>query len=90
MLIKVLGAIDFVGGLILMFFSGFKLPIIVSLILGGVFLIKSSMGFLKNFGSWIDLLSGMVFLLLMFFPIYWIICVIFGILLVQKGIFSFL
>jgi cell shape-determining protein MreD len=90
MLVKILGAIDFIGGLILIFISGFILPIQVLIFLGIIFFVKSGMGFLKNFASWIDFLSGIIFILLIFFPVYWIICIIIGILLIQKGIFSFL
>jgi len=90
MLVKVLGAIDLIGGLILLFCSGFELPLFLLVTLGIILLIKSSLGLLKNFASWIDFASGIVFLLLIFFPVFWIICVILGILLIQKGIFSFL
>jgi hypothetical protein len=90
MLIKILGAIDLVGGLVLMFLSGFNLPIQILIFLGIIFLLKSSLGFWKNFASWTDLLSGIIFIMFVFFPIYWIICLIFGVLLIQKGIFSFL
>ncbi len=90
MLVKILGAIDFLAGLILIFISGFSLPNQVLIFLGILFLIKSSLGLWKDFASWTDLFSGIIFILLVFFPIYWVICIIIGILLMQKGIFSFL
>ncbi len=90
MLIKILGAIDFIGGLLLIFISGFILPSQILIFLGAVFLIKSLIGFLKDFASWIDLVSGGIFILLIFFQVPWFICLIPGILLIQKGIFSFL
>ncbi|MCL5018321.1 MAG: hypothetical protein M1416_00955 [Candidatus Pacearchaeota archaeon] len=90
MLVKILGAIDFIGGLLLLFISGFNLPFQIFVFLGMVFLIKSLLGFLKDFASWIDLISGAIFILLIFFAVPWFICLIFAILLVQKGIFSFL
>ncbi|MDD5012093.1 MAG: hypothetical protein PHQ66_00385 [Candidatus Nanoarchaeia archaeon] len=90
MLVKILGAVDFIGGVILMFISGFTLPSQILIFLGIIFLIKSSLGFWKNFASWMDLFSGVIFILLIFFPIPWFICIIPAILLIQKGIFSFL
>jgi hypothetical protein len=90
MLVKILGAIDFIGGLILIFISGLVLPSQVLIFFGILFLIKSSLGFWRDFASWTDLLSGIIFILLTFFPVYWVICLVLGILLVQKGIFSFL
>ncbi len=88
MLIVILGAIDFITGLILMFGTGIKLPLVLLIGVGGILIAKSAIGFWKNFASWIDLLSGAVFILLAFFHIHWIICIAFGILLIQKGIFS--
>ncbi len=90
MLVKILGAIDLIGGLILLFLSGFNLPTIFLIILGVILIIKSSFGLWKNFASWTDLISGIIFILFIFFPVHWIICLILGILLIQKGIFSFL
>jgi hypothetical protein len=90
MLIKILGAIDFIGGLFLLFISGFTLPSQFLIFFGIIFLIKSSLGLLKDFASWIDFVSGIVFILLIFFPIPWFVCVIPAVLLIQKGIFSYL
>jgi hypothetical protein len=88
MLIKVLGGLDLVGGIILIigssldFTKGF-------LVLGAMFLIKSSIGMWKDFGSWIDLISGVLFFLLIFFNLQ-IPCLIIGVILIQKGIVSFI
>ncbi len=90
MLVKILGAIDFIGGLILVFLSGFSLPSQLLICFGIIFFIKSGIGMLKDFASWVDFSSGILFILLIFFPIHWVICVIVGILVIQKGIFSFL
>lgn len=90
MLVKVLGGIDFISGLILIFGAGFSFPIPILTVFGVILLIKSGIGLLRDFASWIDLLAGIIFILLIFFPIHWIICLIAGILLIQKGIFSFL
>jgi len=48
------------------------------------------MGLLRDFASWIDLASGIILILSIFFHIPLVICIIAGILLIQKGIFSFL
>jgi hypothetical protein len=90
MLVKVLGVIDFIGGLILLFSAGVKIPVPVLVVLAVIFLIKAGIGLLKDFASWIDLIAGIIFILMMFFPVYWIVCIIAGILLIQKGIVSFL
>jgi Sec-independent protein secretion pathway component TatC len=89
MLVKIFGAIDFIIGLILMFGTGF-LPHSILIFCGITLLIKSGIGLLKNFASWIDLSSGLIFILSIFFQIPLVICLIAGILLIQKGIFSFL
>ena len=90
MLIKALGVLDFIGGLILLFSAGVKIPVPVLIVLAVIFLIKSGIGFLKDFASWIDFIAGIVFILMIFFPVYWVFCLIAGILLIQKGVVSFL
>jgi len=90
MLVKALGVLDFVGGLILLFGAGIKVPVPILIILIVIFLIKAGIGLLKDFASWIDLVAGIVFILMIFFPVYWVVCFISGILLIQKGIVSFL
>ncbi len=90
MLLKIMGAIDTLGGLILLFGTGIAIPHLILIIFGGLLLIKALFGMLKGFASWIDLVSGVIFILMIFFNIHWIICLIAGILLIQKGIFSFL
>jgi hypothetical protein len=90
MLVKVLGLIDFLAGLILIFGINFKIPFLILIIFGIVLLIKAGIGLLKDFASWIDLFCGTIFILLIFLPIFWIICLIASVLLIQKGIFSFL
>jgi len=90
MLVKILGGMDFIIGLILIFGAGIKIPVSVLIALAIFLFIKATIGLLKDFASWIDLLSGIVFILSIFFSVPWIICLIAGILLIQKGIFSFL
>jgi hypothetical protein len=89
MLVKALGAIDFISGLTLIF--GINLLPHFALIIFSIILIaKSLMGLPRDFASWIDFTSGAVFLLFLLFAVPPVICVIVGILILQKGIFSFL
>ncbi len=90
MLIKILGVIDFIAGLLLIFGTNLKVPFPILIIFGIFLLVKAGIGLLKDFASWIDLIGGMVFILLIILPVYWIICLIAGILLIQKGIAGFL
>jgi len=90
MLVKVLGVLDFIGGLILLFGSGVKIPSVILTILVIIFLIKAAIGLLRDFASWIDFISGIVFIFMIFFNVPWVICLIPAILLIQKGIVSFL
>ena len=89
MLLKALGIIDFTAGLILVFGIGTRLPHSILILLGVVFLIKSGIGLLANFASWIDFLAGIIFILLILFPVYQVICFIVGLLLIQKGVYLY-
>jgi len=90
MLIKALGIIDVVAGILLLFGTGFEFPFQWLIFFGVILLAKSSLGMLKDFGSWIDLLCGAVFLLSAVFDVSIWISAILGILIFQKGLFSFL
>jgi hypothetical protein len=89
MLVKILGAIDVLAGLILVFAS-LNFPKVVLVIFGILLLAKSLLGMLKEFGSWIDFSCGVVLLLLLVIDIHPIISLVLGILIFQKGFFSFL
>ena len=89
MLIKILGGIDLIAGAILIF-GGANLPIQILAGFGIVLLAKSCLGFLKDFASWVDLSAGIIFLLSIIILIPGIISLIFGLLIIQKGIFSFI
>jgi hypothetical protein len=89
MLVKVLGGIDFVAGLILLFGTRFVNDSIL-IFFGVILLFKAGIGLLRNFASWIDLFSGIIFILSIFLQIPFGICIIAGILMIQKGIFSFI
>ena len=86
---KILGGFDIIIALILIFGNGIAFPWKVLFILGALTLVKSGLGMLKDFGSWIDFLCGICVLLTIIISIPWFISLIFGILIAQKGIVSF-
>jgi len=88
MLIKAFGIIDIIAGLILILNSAFPEKILT--VFGIILLVKSSLGFWKDFASWMDLLGGGVLILTTIITMPWIISLIFGILIIQKGIISFM
>ena len=89
MLVKILGGIDLLAGLILILSALTKMPSPILMIFGVALLVKSLIGFLKDFGSWIDFLTGIILILCVFIQIPLFLKVIFSILIVQKGISSF-
>ena len=91
MLLKILGAIDLIFGLVLILLGiGIVFPKAILIVGGIILLIKSSFGFLKDFASWIDFAGGIIFILLMFIEIPEIIVIIVGLFVAQKGVSSFL
>lgn len=88
MLIKILGGIDLLGGLILLFAGTINFNEFIFGICGAVFIIKSFLGRGKDFASWIDFFAGVLLIILIFSQIHWVISIVIGILLIQKGIFS--
>ena len=90
MLIKIFGVLDIFIGAILIFGTGLDFPIKMLIFLAIVMIAKSSLGFWQDFGSWIDLVIGFVFLLMIAISIPRFIGIILGILIIQKGFVSFL
>jgi len=90
MLVKVLGIIDVIAGLILIFEKNLNLPIYILTVFGIILIIKSFLGLPKDFASWIDLSGGLIFLLLTIITVPLLISIIIGLLIIQKGVFSFL
>ena len=90
MLVKILGAIDVLAGVILIFNLTNHFSQQALLILGIIFLAKSCLGLLKDFASWIDFLTGIFFLLSIIITFPLAISIIIGILILQKGAFSFI
>ena len=88
MLIKILGAIDLLAGATFLFALGIGVNTTLLLYLGIILLMKSSLGMLKDFASWVDILSGICLLLLIFFNLPSILLIIFAALLIQTGVFS--
>jgi hypothetical protein len=89
MLVKILGLIDFLGALILVFNLSNSFPIPFILVLGVIFLGKVFLGKLEDFASWIDLIAGIILILSIFIQIPFL-GIIVGLLLFQKAVFSFL
>jgi len=90
MLVKILGGIDLLAGLILFLSILTEIPFQILIFLGVVLLIKSGINLLRDFASWIDFLTGIVLILVGFFVVPLPIKVIFAFLIIQKGISSFL
>jgi len=90
MLLKILGGIDILAALILIFKLNYLFPTFILIIFGIIILIKSSLGFLKDLPSWIDLLCGITILISLIVVIPLIISIVLGVAILQKGITSFL
>jgi len=89
-LIKILGWIDIAGGIILITKLISLLPNKALYFIGMLFLVKASFGFFKNFASWIDGVTGLIFLLSILIAVPWWILLIVSIFLFQKGGASFI
>ncbi len=87
---KIFGVIDILVGAILIFGTGSNFPLKLLIFLAVVMIAKSSLGFWQDFGSWVDLIIGFVFLLMIIISIPKFIGIVLGILAIQKGFFSFL
>lgn len=91
MLLKLFGAFDVITGIILIILGfGIKINHNVLWVLAIILFLKSGMGLLKDFASWIDFSCGILILLSLSFNIPLLFFWILAILIAQKGIFSFL
>ena len=91
MIVKFFGGIDLIAGLLLIFWgSNNKLDIGIIIFLAIVLFLKSLIGFLENFGSWIDFLLSIFIFLSFILSLPEIIFILLGLLISQKGIFSFM
>ena len=90
MLVKILGAIDVAAGAMLGLSILTEIPFNILIVLGIVLLIKSFIGFPKDFAGWIDFLTAATLILTAFITVPLFLKIIFMILIIQKGISSFL
>ena len=90
MLVKILGALDLIAGAVLGLSALVEIPFYLLIILGGIILIKSFLGFPKDFAGWIDFLTGAILIMIAFIAVPLFIKIIFAVLIIQKGISSFL
>ncbi len=89
MLVRILGVFDIIVGMMLVFLSSLN-PTTGTLVFFGVISVtKSSFGMLKDFASWIDFLAGIILGLAILVNIPAMLGIIVGIMVFQKGIFSF-
>ena len=90
MLVKILGLIDLLAGGILALSILTAIPQYILIVSGIVILIKSFIGFPKDFAGWIDFLTGAILILTAFIAVPLFIKIILVVLVVQKGVVSFL
>ena len=90
MVVKILGGIDLIVGLMLLFIGVVNYPIPLLTVFGIIMLVKAAFILLKDFASWIDLVAGIILLVEIVADVPGFVGVIIGILVLQKGIFSFL
>jgi len=88
MLVKILGIIDIILGIFLILASGIDANTKLLIFFGAILITKSSFGMLQDFGSWVDILCGAAFILLIFITIPKLIIIVLAVLLIQKGFFS--
>jgi hypothetical protein len=88
MLVKIFGIIDLILGIILIFGIIEYLPNSALAIFGFILLVKSSLGMLKDFASWVDFIGGLVFLVSIIISVHSIVPLIIGLCILQKGVFS--
>jgi len=91
MLVKILGAIDVLVGLILILIgSGNNLPKTILFVFGIVLALKSCLGFFKDVASWIDLICAIMLFGSAFISLPGILTIIAGLVIIQKGLVSFI
>lgn len=89
MLVKMFGLADLLIGMTLVFLSGFNPPTNVLIYFSLIAFTKSTFGMLKDFGSWIDFSAGVVLGIAILINVPLFLSLVVGILVLQKGIFSF-
>lgn len=89
MLVKILGILDLISSFILIFALYKFFPSSIILTIGILVLLKSTLSLFQDVASWIDFFAGAILLLTLSGSVPWVVCFIAGILVLQKGIFSF-
>ena len=90
MLVKALGIIDVIAGLVLVFDLTKIMPEVIVAILGVALLAKSMLGMLQDVASWFDFFAGSILLMTTVIFVPWVVQAFVGILVLQKGVFSLL
>ena len=90
MLVKVFGLVDLIIGTVLVFLIYLNPSANILISFSIIAFTKSSFGMLRDFGSWIDFSAGILLGLTIIMQIPLLISAIIGILVLQKGVFSFL
>lgn len=88
MLVKILGIIDIIAAAMLIFSQNHIISTTFFVAFGTIMILKSMAGLFRNLGSWIDLIGGFSLILSVFFILPWIMLIICGVLVLQKGIIS--
>ena len=89
MLVKMFGFADLIIGMTLVFLSGFNPPANILISFSVIAFTKSTFGMLQDFGSWIDFSAGIILGIAILTNIPLFLSLVVGILVLQKGIFSF-
>ena len=91
MIVKILGGIDVIIGLILILLgAGMSISNGILIFCGVILIVKSLFGFFHDFASWVDLIGGIFLLISSVFHLPGLIAILIGIVIMQKGGFSFL
>jgi len=90
MIIKILGLVDILAAVIVFLFSKFSfIPDLFMYVTGAYLIVKGLIFVLgSDVASVLDVISGLVVLVMAFYPVHVLIMVIVVFFLIQKGIFS--
>ena len=85
-----LGIFDLLAGFFLIFGNQLDLSKYILIVFGAIMIVKASLGILKDFASWVDFCAGLALITSSIIILPWGIGLILGLIVIQKGIFSFL
>ena len=86
---KMFGVADLIIGMTLVFLSSFNPSANILISFSIIAFTKSSLGMLRDFGSWIDFSAGILLGIAILINIPLFLSLVVGFLVLQKGIFSF-